>query len=256
MLARVRRAGIGTLVVTVDTAVVPSRENNLRTGYQTPIRPNLRLLYNGMTHPEWAVGTFVRSFMSGITHFENMSAGQGSPLLSDKAVRDFSGREYLTWDMMKMIRSEWAGKLVIKGLVAPEDVRDAAHLGADAVILSNHGGRQLDGTISPLRSLRAAIGEAGSMPVMIDSGFRRGTDIVKAIALGAAFVFIGRPFNYAATLGGEQGVLHATDILGAQLRAVLGMLGKTRMMDVWVGALFLDNFRDVSGRQAQDLLGP
>lgn len=121
--------------------------------------------------------------------------------------------------MVKLIRREWTGKLVIKGLIAPKDLQEAESFGADAVILSNHGRRQLDGTISPLRVLRAALEEARDMPVMIDSGFRRGTDIVKAIALGAAFVFVGRPINYAATLDGERGVTHATTILGAQLRA-------------------------------------
>jgi L-lactate dehydrogenase (cytochrome) len=246
LIARVARAGIDTFVVTADSAVVPSRENNLRTGYQTPIRPNAALLWNGITHPTWSMGTFLRTFLRhGNPHFENAGPGRGAPLLSSQAVRDFSGRESLDWDTVRFVRAQWQGRLVIKGLLHPGDVRIARELGADGVILSNHGGRQLDSAVSPMRVLPAAIQEAGSMAVMIDSGFRRGTDILKALGLGAQFVFIGRPFNYASALAGEAGVDQAIGLLRTQLMADLGMLGLLSLQEMNRDVLFLDNFKAV-----------
>ena len=105
-----------------------------------------------------------------------------------------------------MIRRMWPGKLVVKGILDVRDARIAVDDGADGIIVSNHGGRQLDGTVSPLRVLPGIVQACPGVPVMIDSGFRRGTDVLKALALGAKFVFVGRPFNYAASVAGERGV--------------------------------------------------
>jgi L-lactate dehydrogenase (cytochrome) len=247
MADRVARAGIDTFVITADSAVVPSRENNLRSGYRTPIRPNAALLWNGITHPAWSIGTFLRTFLShGNPHFENAGPGRGAPLLSRQAVRDFSGRESLDWDVVRAVRARWRGRLVIKGLLRAGDVALARDAGADGVILSNHGGRQLDGAISPMRALPAALRQAGGMDVMIDSGFRRGTDILKAIGLGARFVFLGRPFNYASALAGEAGVDHVIGLLRAQLMADLGMLGLLGLREMTEDLLFLDRFKAVA----------
>ncbi|MFC0407017.1 alpha-hydroxy acid oxidase [Roseomonas elaeocarpi] len=246
MVERVSHAGIDTFVITADSAVVPSRENNLRTGYRTPIRPNLALLRDGIMHPRWSIGTFLRTFLHhGVPHFENAAPGRGAPLLSRQAVRDFSGREALDWDVVRFVRSRWKGRLVIKGLLHAGDVALARQAGADAVILSNHGGRQLDGALSPMRALPAALEQASGMCVMIDSGFRRGTDILKAIGLGAKFVFIGRPFNYASALAGEAGVDYVIGLLRTQLRADLGMLGLRSIREMSQEVLFLEKFARV-----------
>jgi L-lactate dehydrogenase (cytochrome) len=146
---------------------------------------------------------------------------------------------------VRAVRSQWQGRLVIKGLLHPGDVRIAREVGADGVILSNHGGRQLDGAVSPMRALPAAVQEAGSMAIMIDSGFRRGTDILKALGLGAQFVFVGRPFNYASALAGEAGVDHAIGLLRTQLMADLGMLGLRSLQEMGQDVLFLANFKAV-----------
>jgi L-lactate dehydrogenase (cytochrome) len=249
LMARVARAGIDTFMITADSAVVPSRENNLRTGYRTPIRPDAKLLWNGLTHPTWSIATFLRTFVQhGNPHFENAGPGRGAPLLSSQAVRDFSGRESLDWNIVRFVRSHWQGRLVIKGLLHPGDVAIARDIGADGVVLSNHGGRQLDGALSPMRALPAAVQQAGDMAVMIDSGFRRGTDILKALGLGAQFVFIGRPFNYASALAGEAGVDHAVGLLRTQLSADLGMLGLRSLQEMNRDVLFLDNFKAVAPR--------
>lgn len=244
MADRAAAAGIETFVVTADSAVVPSRENNLRTGYRTPIRPNAALFWNGVTHPAWSIGTFLRTFFQhGTPHFENGSPGRGAPLLSRQAVRDFSGRESLDWAVVHHLRKRWRGRLVVKGLLHPKDVALAREAGVDGAILSNHGGRQLDGAISPMRVLPAAMDQARGMEIMIDCGFRRGTDILKALGLGAKFVFIGRPFNYASAIAGEAGVDHAIGLLRAQLLADLGMMGLLNLREMTEELLYLDNFR-------------
>ena len=226
LIERVAKAGFDTLIVTVDSAVVPSRENNVRTGFKTPLTPNLRLAWDGMTHPAWTVNTFLKTlFRHGMPHFENDLADRGVPIVSRNVARSFAGREHLDWEEMARIRRQWAGRLVLKGILHPEDARIARRSGVDGVIVSNHGGRQLDGAASPMRTLQAVRDAAGDMVVMIDSGFRRGTDVLKAFALGAQFVFIGRPFNYASAVAGEAGVSHAIALLAAEIHAGMGLLG-------------------------------
>jgi L-lactate dehydrogenase (cytochrome) len=117
-----------------------------------------------------------------------------------------ASRGHLHWEHLRMIRAMWPGQLVVKGILDARDARRAADLGADGVIVSNHGGRQLDGAVAPLRVLPQVVAACPDIPVMIDSGFRRGSDVLKALALGAKFVFVGRPFNYAASVAGEAGV--------------------------------------------------
>ncbi|HSI51315.1 MAG TPA: alpha-hydroxy acid oxidase [Ideonella sp.] len=233
LVDRVAKAGAEVLVITVDSAVVPNRENNARNGFKTPLRPDLRLVWDGLTHPRWALGTFLRTLVRhGMPHFENVEAGRGAPLVAKDVTRDFSGREHLDWNALKLMRQRWRGALVLKGISHPDDARRARELGADGVIVSNHGGRQLDGTVSPLHVLPAVAEAAGTMTVMADSGFRRGTDVLKALALGAKSVFIGRPMNHAAAIGGEAGVAHAIALLKAEIRADMGLLGVNHLAEV------------------------
>jgi len=224
---RVNQAGFKAIIVTVDSAVVPNRENNLRNRFKTPLEPDWRLLWDGVTHPRWAVGTLLRTIVKqGMPHFENVNAQRGAALIAKHVNRDFSGREHLDWEMITTIRRNWEKPLILKGILNVEDSLTAKKLGIDGIIISNHGGRQLDGAISPihvLERIKNAVG--GSMVVMIDSGFRRGTDILKAMALGADCAFIGRPFNYAAAIGGYDGVAHAIQLLKSELHTDLGLLG-------------------------------
>ena len=238
LMDRVARAGVEVLVVTVDSAVVPNRENNVRNGFKTPLEPDLRLLWEGISHPRWSVGTFLKTFaLHGIPHFENNTAERGASLIARNVERDFSGREYLNWEAMRRIRKRWKGALVLKGILHPDDARRAGELGADGLIVSNHGGRQLDGSLSPMRALPSIVEAAGTQTVMIDSGFRRGTDILKALALGARCAFVGRPFNYAATVAGEAGVAHAIKLLRDEIHADMGLLGITRLSQLNPGFL-------------------
>ncbi|WP_237180633.1 alpha-hydroxy acid oxidase [Roseomonas haemaphysalidis] len=226
LVDRVARAGVGTLVLTVDTAVLANRENNIRSGFSTPLRPSLRLAWDGMVRPDWTMNTFLRTlWRPGMPHFENSYATRGAPIMSGAVMRDFGRKDHLDWGHVGQIRRQWKGRLVIKGILHPRDVLLAREAGADGVILSNHGGRQLDGAVSPMRTLPAAVEAAGGIPVMMDCGIRRGADVLKAMALGAAFVFVGRPFIYAAALAGAEGVAHAANLLGAEVMRDLGLLG-------------------------------
>ena len=132
----------------------------------------------------------------------------------------------MTWHDVDEVRRIWKGPMMLKGVLHPEEARTAIAHGIDGVIVSNHGGRQLDGTVSPLRVLPEIVQAVGTgFPVMMDSGIRRGTDVLKALALGAKFVFVGRPFNYAAAVAGEEGVRHAIRILTDEVQRDLGLLG-------------------------------
>jgi L-lactate dehydrogenase (cytochrome) len=140
-------------------------------------------------------------------------------------MRNIGKRDQLAWKHVELIRRRWKGHLVVKGLIAPADARIARECGVDGVIVSNHGGRQLDGTLSSLRTLPEIAGEAGGMTVMLDGGIRRGTDVIKALALGAKFVFVGRPLLYAAVAGGEAGVRRALSLLRDEVDRDLALLG-------------------------------
>lgn len=238
LLARTACAGFETLVVTVDIPVAGNRENSIRAGFSTPLRPGLRLAWDGMTHPRWLFGTFLRTLADGMPHFENSFAERGAPIVSRTVDRDFSQRDHFDWSHIARIRQQWQGNLVIKGILSVEDTALAREHGADAVILSNHGGRQLDGAVSPLRVLPAAIDVAGEMPVMLDGGVRRGTDVVKALALGARMVFVGRPFNFAAAVASHAGVAHAISLLKAEVDRNLAMLGVTTPSGLTAAHLF------------------
>ena len=233
LVARVAQAGFKTLVVTVDVAVLANRENNVRAGFSTPLRPSLRLAWEGLTHPRWTFGSFLRTWMRhGMPHFENSFAERGAPILARNVERDFTGRAHLDWENLKAIRDQWKGRLVLKGVISPADATIAREAGVDGLIVSNHGGRQLDGTVSPLRVLGAVIAEAGGMTVMMDSGVRRGTDVLKALALGAKFVWVGRPFNFAAAIAGEAGVAHAVAILQGEVLRNMQLLGVNRVSEL------------------------
>ena len=234
LVERVKAAGYGTLVLTLDASIASNRENNIRAGFSTPLRPSARLAWQGLTHPRWLFGTFLQTLLRhGMPHFENNHARRGAPILSANVLRDFSDRGHLGWRHIRMIRAMWPGRLVLKGILDERDAQLALDHGADGLIVSNHGGRQLDGTVSPLRVLPAIVKACPGVPVMIDSGFRRGTDVLKALALalGAAFVFIGRPFNYAAAVAGEVGVRKGITLLRDEVSRNMAMLGVSHIAD-------------------------
>src|SRR3954470_4596543 len=226
LVDRVAAAGYDTFVITADVPVPPNRENNIRNGFQVPLAITPQVAWDVATHPHWLFGTWARTYKNfGMPHFENMDAKRGPPVLAKNLMRNIGARDQLAWKHVELIRKRWKGKLVVKGLVSPADARIARESGVDGVMLSNHGGRQLNYTMSGLRTLPEIAAEAKGMTVMVDGGIRRGTDVIKALALGAHFVWIGRPFLYAAIAGGEAGVARAITLLKAEIDRDLALLG-------------------------------
>jgi L-lactate dehydrogenase (cytochrome) len=233
LVDRVAATGYDTFVVTADVPVPPNRENNIRNGFQVPLAITPRVAWDTATHPHWLFGTWARTLMNfGMPHFENMDAMRGPPVLAKDLMRNIGKRDQLAWKHVELIRRRWKGKLVVKGLIAPADARIARESGVDGVIVSNHGGRQLDHTVSALRTLTEIAAEAGGMTVMLDGGIRRGTDVIKALALGAQFVFIGRPLLYAAVAGGEAGVQRALSLLRDEIDRDMALLGIRRISEI------------------------
>jgi L-lactate dehydrogenase (cytochrome) len=226
LVDRVAAAGYDTFVVTADVPVPPNRENNIRNGFKIPLEITPQIAWDTVTHPHWLFGTWARTLMNhGMPHFENMDARRGPPVLAKNLMRNIGKRDQLAWKHVELIRKRWNGKLVVKGLIAPADARIARECGVDGVIVSNHGGRQLDYTMSSLRTLPEIAAQAGGMTVMLDGGIRRGTDVLKALALGAQFVFVGRPMLYAAVAGGEAGVQRALTLLKDEIDRDMALLG-------------------------------
>lgn len=225
IIKRAEQAGYEALVVTVDANVFGFREWD-RRNYAAIGQPNLRNLLDIMRHPRWIMDVLVPG---GIPRFENVldfmpaeaqSARAGVAYLPELLSPDIG------WDDLKRIRDMWPRKLILKGLVAIEDVETALQAGCDAVALSNHGGRQLDGSVSPMTTLAEARSvAAGKLALLIDSGFRRGADIVKAVATGADAVLLGAATLYGLGAGAEPGARHALKILTGEIDRALGQLG-------------------------------
>jgi L-lactate dehydrogenase (cytochrome) len=231
LVQRAQRAGFEVLVLTVDVQVSANRENNVRSGYSSPLKPTPRLAWDCLVRPRWLFGTFGRTIMKqGMPHLENMGFPR-IPILGN-IERPRMARDGLCWEHVELMRRIWKGKLVLKGVLSPGDVRIARESGVDGLMVSNHGGRQLDGTVAPLRMLPSIAAEAKGMTIMMDSGIRRGTDVLKALALGAQFVFVGRPFLYAASIAGRAGVRHAAGLLREEISRDMAMLGISSLAEM------------------------
>lgn len=230
LVQRVAQAGFEVLVLTADVPVAANRENNARNGFSLPVVPTAQLCWQALAHPAWLIGTALRTWRKhGIPHFENMDATRGPPILSRDLVRELGSRDRLTWEHVRLIRQLWRGKLIIKGILSPEDAVLARDCGADGIIVSNHGGRQLDGALAPLEALPAILARQTGLVVMLDGGIRRGTDVLKALALGAQFVFLGRPFMFAAAAGGATLVAAAAHLLRQEIDRDMALLGVTAL---------------------------
>ena len=226
IIDRVAECGFETLVLSVDVPVGGNPENQLRYNFSSPIQPSFDLAWQGITHPRWTIETWLRTLIThGIPRFENMDAKPGPPILSKTLVRDMGERDRLNWKHVEQIRKRWKGNFIIKGILAPEDAALSREHGADGIVVSNHGGRQLDSVQSALRALPAMVKAAKGIPVMMDGGIRRGSDILKAYALGASFVFVGRPFLFAASIAGEAGIKHCSDLLKSEVDRNMALLG-------------------------------
>lgn len=245
LIDRVAAAGVQTLVLTVDTPVQANRENNVRAGFSTPLKPSLGLAYQGLSHPRWLLGTFLRTLVRhGMPHFENNYATRGAPILSKRVLRDFSDRGYLNWTHAAQIRRRWQGPMVIKGILGADDARRAREQGMDGIIVSNHGGRQLDGAPSTIRVLPEIVDAVGRQTaVFLDGGVNSGQNVLKAMALGAKGVFIGRAFLWGLGAGGEKGVTRALEILQREMDITLALCGERDVNNVGPHNIYMNELR-------------
>lgn len=224
LVRRARDAGYEALVITGDLAVSGKRERDARSGFTVPLRPRLANLVELLGHPRWLWQVATRG-VPGIENLADWGGGnQGTQTLAEMIATQFDPS--VTWDELKRYRDAWPGKLVLKGILAAEDAEQAVAVGADAIVVSNHGGRQLDGTVAPLDALPEAVrAAAGRLAVLMDGGVRRGAHIAKACALGASGVLVGRATLYGVAAAGEAGARHALAILTDELRRTMALLG-------------------------------
>jgi len=230
-LERAQAAGCTTLVFTVDMPVPGARYRDAHSGMSGP-NAALRRYWQAMTHPRWAVdvGLLGRPHDLG-----NISAYRGSPTgLAD--YMGYLGANFdpsISWKDLEWIRAFWKGPMVIKGILDPEDAKDAVRFGADGIIVSNHGGRQLDGVLSSARAL-PAIADAvkGQIKILADSGIRNGLDVVRALALGADCAMIGRAYIYALAAAGEAGVKHLLELLEKEMRVAMTLTSVAKVADI------------------------
>ncbi|HVA40933.1 MAG TPA: alpha-hydroxy acid oxidase [Candidatus Binataceae bacterium] len=236
MIRRASDAGLGTLVLTVDVPVPSKRERNARNGFELPLKLKWSKSLEALMHPLWIAGYLRR----GIPRFDNW-AFYAEPGASAKAIAAFVARQLpcsVTWRDLENFRRLWPRHLVVKGIMHPDDAVRATQIGIDGIIVSNHGGRQLDQAPAPLDMLPAICAAvADKVTVMLDSGVRRGADILTALCLGARFVFVGRATLYGAAAGGLPGVRKAIDILRKEIDLVMGQIGCPRLDGLGPGFL-------------------
>jgi (S)-mandelate dehydrogenase len=221
---RAWQAGFGTLVVTVDTPTVPRRDYNDVNGFSIPFRLTPRSALDLALHPRWCWRVLGRSLMGGsLPRIENMP-GRPTILKGAPAASMLDGR--LSWDVARAMRARWPGLFVLKGILHPEDAERAVDLGAQAIVVSSHGGRNLDGALSPMEALPEIAERVGHRTcVFVDGGIKRGSDIAKALALGAHAVMVGRATLFGAAVAGQAGVEHVLGLLQRELLYTMAMLG-------------------------------
>lgn len=224
LLERAAASGIETLVVTVDVPLHAKRERNMRSGWVRPYKPTAAVILESLRHPAW-VAAYLRRGLPVMGNIQRYApAGTRARELTSFYASQVPTRHQ--WSLVARLRDQWRGNLVLKGILAPQDAQRAAREGANGVIVSNHGGRQLDRTVAAIDALPEVVAAAGrQLVVMFDSGIRRGSDVAVALALGAQLCFIGRAAAYGLAAYGQAGGQRAIDILRSELDLTLGQIG-------------------------------
>jgi isopentenyl diphosphate isomerase/L-lactate dehydrogenase-like FMN-dependent dehydrogenase len=224
---RAERAGVEALVFTVDSVVPVNRESNKRNGFTTPFRITPRNTLDVLMHPGWLAGVIGRHLITtGMPRYEAYVENGKDPgeQLAAKVLMDKD--DTLDWDFLRALRKRWPRTLIVKGILDPRDAVLAADCGADGIIVSNHGGVTNDAAPAPIDMLPDIVAAVGKrVTVLVDSGFRRGTDVLKALALGADAVLIGRAMLYGTAAAGEAGAARALEIFRSEIHRMLGVLG-------------------------------
>lgn len=233
-LERAKAAGVRTLVFTVDMPVPGARYRDAHSGMSGP-NAEVRRMVQAMTHPTWAWDVGLRGTphdLGNVSRYLGKATGLADYIGWLGANFDPS----ISWKDLQWIRDFWDGPMIIKGILDPEDAKDAVGFGADGIVVSNHGGRQLDGVLSSARAL-PAIADAvkGKLTILTDSGVRNGLDVVRALALGADSVMLGRAFVYALAAGGRAGVETLLDLFAKEMRVAMTLTGSSKIADIGPG---------------------
>ncbi len=243
LMRRAEAAGVDTLVLTLDLQMVGQRHKDIHNGLSSPPKPTLRNLVNVATKPAWCLDMLKVRRMD----FGNLE-GHVHEINGKRSLAEWTDAQFdpsLDWDDVRRIRDRWKGKLILKGLNDPEDAIRGYQVGADALVVSNHGGRQLDGAPSTIAALPAiARALAGRTELLIDSGFTSGQDVFKALALGANGVMMGRALLYGLGAAAEQGVTRALEIVHKELLTTMGLCGVNSVAEIDRDTLF-DETREV-----------
>jgi isopentenyl diphosphate isomerase/L-lactate dehydrogenase-like FMN-dependent dehydrogenase len=225
---RAAAAGYNALILTVDNQVVAGRDRDARNGMTFPLRWGPRSVFDFLSHPGWLLRMRATPSPTFVNYGERTSIGAFGPLMHEQLDPDVS------WSDVERLRGQWPGPLLLKGLLHPGEAREAIERGADGIIVSNHGGRQLDGAVASIRALPGVVeAVAGKALVLVDGGFRRGVDVVKALALGARAILIGRPQLWGVACAGEDGVFWALELFRREIDRALALGG-------WDGVAKLD----------------
>ncbi len=230
MIRRAAEAGLETLVVTIDVPIYSKRERDIKNGWVRPYKPTLAAKLEALRHPAWLLA-YLRNGIPYLENWQQYAPDGANPIevASFYATQSFAIQ---TWDVLAEIREQWRGNLLLKGVLHPEDAAHSVEAGADGIIVSNHGGRQFDRAPSPVTmfpQVHAAV--AGRIPVMVDSGIMRGSDIVAARCMGASFAFLGRPALYAVAAYGSAGVERLIAILQQEMKLALATMGCPNVRD-------------------------
>lgn len=231
LIERAKAAQCSALMLTLDLQIMGQRHKDIKNGLSAPPKMTIGNILNLMTKPHWCMnmlGTKRRQFRNIVGHVKGVD---DMASLAEWTVSQFDTT--LNWDDVKEIRKQWDGPLILKGILDVEDAKIAANLGVDAIVVSNHGGRQLDGTCSAIRMLPHIVDAVGnSTEVWMDSGIRSGQDVLRAIACGASGTLIGRAFLYGLGAMGQKGVTRALEIIHKELDTTLGLCGQTDLAKV------------------------
>jgi len=227
LLERVRRAGVATLVVTVDTPIAPNREYNVKNGFGVPFRASVRAAADVLCHPAWFVGVLLRCLLQdGMPSYGHYPKAFRHNILSAAQSRGLALENRLTWEDVQRLRDVWPGRIIVKGILHRDDAAQAVAAGMDGIVVSSHGGRNLDCAVAPVEVLADIVAAVNAaIPVFADSGVRRGSDVAKYLALGATAVWIGRAPLWGLAAAGEAGADWLLQRLAHELQCTMTLLG-------------------------------
>lgn len=231
LISRAKAAGCSALVITLDLQILGQRHKDLKNGLSAPPKPTPKTLLNLATKWGWGL----EMLQAKRRDFGNI-IGHAKGVKDTSSLHTWTAEQFdpsLDWDKVKRLMDEWGGKVILKGILDPEDARQAADLGADAIVVSNHGGRQLDGALSSIRMLPQIMDAVGDrVEVHLDSGIRSGQDVLKAVAMGAKGTYIGRAFIYGLGAMGQAGVTRALEVIHKELDTTMALCGERHVTDL------------------------